>query len=305
MRKWISAFTLIELLVVIAIIAILAGLLMPALARAREESRRKACASNLTQIIKACITYQEPNGDFFPVLDQCPDLKTASGILNGVAYTAPAYDFFNNNCFMPMPSLANLYPGYIDNVKVFACPSTSDKPQIAIQYHSGAKHTCFGYSLDPTESGDPTMYNNVDPAFYTGQEVSGNAKCSYFYDEMTNVRLCGPGQVLGCDADGFTWIAANGKRAPYYANYARVPARPNHPDGQNVMYVDGHVKWAGSVYASSNPQDNIFCLQAGWDPPNFGMGGTGSRSFNVLNSDTDACCWDGNESDQPFMQAQQ
>ena len=68
MRKWISAFTLIELLVVIAIIAILAGLLLPALARAREESRRKACNSNLGQIVKARITYQEPNGEFFPAL---------------------------------------------------------------------------------------------------------------------------------------------------------------------------------------------------------------------------------------------
>ena len=70
MRKWISAFTLIEMLVVIAIIAILAGLLLPALARAREESRRKSCDSNLAQIVKACTTYQEPNGDFFPAFTQ-------------------------------------------------------------------------------------------------------------------------------------------------------------------------------------------------------------------------------------------
>jgi len=71
MRKWLSAFTLIELLVVIAIIAILAGLLLPALARAREESRRKSCNSNLGQIVKGATTYQEPNGDFFPAFLQC------------------------------------------------------------------------------------------------------------------------------------------------------------------------------------------------------------------------------------------
>ena len=77
MRKWLSAFTLIELLVVIAIIAILAGLLLPALARAREESRRKSCASNMSQIVKACTTYQEPNGDFFPYRHRHPSPGTA------------------------------------------------------------------------------------------------------------------------------------------------------------------------------------------------------------------------------------
>ncbi|MCC7492806.1 MAG: DUF1559 domain-containing protein [Fimbriimonadaceae bacterium] len=231
-RRFTGGFTLIELLVVIAIIAILAAILFPVFAKAREKARQSSCASNLKQIGLASLQYTQDYDESFAI-------GTHTG--GYAAYVVPGTGAQSGATF------ATSVQPYIKNLQSYACPSSRD-----LQFYSGVPGPPWlGYTYNTllTRSSQSTV-KAPSQCIMVWEWAGLNFNSVMLYVPETTNTFTMPYQA------GVTT-----SRIPWYGFGGGVENQPQiHTEGSNKCYVDGHVKWTkepghwdNSVFALISP----------------------------------------------------
>ncbi len=257
-----QGFTLIELLVVIAIIAILAAILFPVFAQARDKARGIACISNMKQASLAIVMYQQDYDESIPLGNQ--------------EYVGEVYNY-------DMSWIKSVQP-YVKNLQMFVCPngaydsSTDGKPD-ADPTHSGAagsetslnQYTTIGgpvasYGIPPTiqiligPNPPDYQYPGTPPyatfsgkrpfwqglaGFADAQKVGACKAPGYVTPSLVSAQIARPSEQVLVEENQF-WDSGGCGGFPAYP-------RPRHakegydankwPKGiVNIAYVDGHAK---------------------------------------------------------------
>ena len=238
-----QGFTLIELLVVIAIISILASILFPVFARARENARRASCMSNLKQFGLGLMMYVQDYDERYPPyqtvnLNQEPPGRR----FLGSGSTAWIWEQL-------------LYP-YTKSIQIFTCPSGQDlngswvNRPIRGQY--GASSYLFGGSTSTISmsavQAPAKTYAMMDAGYFRmltayANPASASARAQYGY------YLPGIGDLgNACDPN------LDGGTDDTYQSLKSDCESGRHLGGVNMAFADGHVKWLKTNIVSAEAQ---------------------------------------------------
>jgi prepilin-type N-terminal cleavage/methylation domain-containing protein/prepilin-type processing-associated H-X9-DG protein len=242
-------FTLIELLVVIAIIAILAAILFPVFASARESARATSCLSNMNQIGKAAMMYTQDYDELLPPHRTVNTLNPFVGQFP--ANQADVNDrTFWNSLLMP----------YVKNLQVFRCPSN---PKAWVGGDPSG-HVCFdttackgvgyggqnSYGLNDSYAAPASAFKGGPAVDISLTAITRPASTVYISDaSYYGVSGRGTGYAPGHENEATYWMNIGNSDYTMYGP-ASVPneqravelAKARHRSNINCVFLDGHAK---------------------------------------------------------------
>ncbi len=216
-----SGFTLIELLVVIAIIAILAAILFPVFAQAREKARQASCMSNNKQFGAAAMQYVQDYDETYPL---------------------SIYPHFGTGTLRPFTVFDAVLP-YVKNNGILMCPSNPREMDWFALIMQAPPAGCFGGAL-----GQPLgtfQYFSYKANYAVFQEGRPNAYFGGGGDPpLTLAALPRPVDTTIIFDGYLCGVACPGSARCAFGSPIAFPGRPpRHQEGVNVTYADGHAKF--------------------------------------------------------------